>query len=239
MRSPERPGTVANGPRPSSFGAHEFPYRSKLLSSLRALILLWDSPALQGEILAKSGQTVDQPAHAALRHLLAWGPTRPSALAEVLGTGSSNVSKIVGRLEDDGLVARATDEADRRATVIRLTAHGERAARDVYALGDRVIAEVLETWTLTDVRRYTALTQRFVADAITSAARMRERGLKRERLPSAVRWPMSAVDATAGVEPATLPGMSRSPGPPGSPRGVSTINETSRPKPHVTDRFPP
>jgi|GEM_PF-3281666 len=26
------------------------------------------------------------------------------------------------------------------------------------------------------------------------------------------------VDATAGVEPATLPGMSRCPGPPGSPR---------------------
>ncbi|WP_164515437.1 MarR family transcriptional regulator [Microbacterium sp. 10M-3C3] len=158
--------------------ARGYPYRSRLLSSLSALILLWDSPVLQGEILARSGETIDQPAHAALRHLLAWGPTRPSALAVVLGTGASNVSKIVGRLEADGLVARVVADDDRRATVIRLTERGEGAAHGVYALGDRMIAEVLEHWSLDDIRRYTALTERFVSDAITSTARMRERGLR-------------------------------------------------------------
>lgn len=156
----------------------EFLYRSKLLSSLSALILMWDSPALQDEILAKSGETLDRGAHQTLRHLLAWGPSRPSALATVLGTGASNVSKIIGRLEQDGLVERGTDEDDRRATVIRLTPSGEEAARGVYALGDRMIAEVLEGWSLGDVRRYTALTERFVTDAITSTAQMRERGLR-------------------------------------------------------------
>ncbi|KQQ06040.1 MULTISPECIES: MarR family winged helix-turn-helix transcriptional regulator [unclassified Rathayibacter] len=155
----------------------DFPYRSELLANLSALILLWESPTLQGQILARSGETLDQPSHQTLRHLLAWGPLRPTALAEALGTGASYISKIVGRLESDGLVRRTTDPADRRATLISLTEVGESAARGVYALGDRMIAEVLEDWSEDDVRRYTGLTERFVADAIASAARMRERGL--------------------------------------------------------------
>lgn len=158
--------------------ARDFPYRSQLLSSLSALILVWNSPALQGEILAKSGESLDQPAHQALRHLLAWGPARPGGLAEVLGCGASNVSKIIGRLDHDGFVVRTTDKNDGRAAVIRLTKRGEEAARGVYALGDRMIAEVLEGWSPGDVQDYTALTERFVADAITSTTKMRDRGLR-------------------------------------------------------------
>lgn len=158
--------------------APDFPYRSELLASLSALILLWDSPAVQGQILAKSGESIDQQSHAALRHLAAWGAMRPTALSEVLGTGASHVSKIVGRLEDAGLVRRSTDPTDGRATLITLTAEGEVAARGVYELGDRMINEVLENWSAADVELYTALTQRFVNDAITSADRMLERGLR-------------------------------------------------------------
>src|SRR6478752_9931206 len=84
----------------------DFPYRSELLANLSVLILLWESPALQGQILAKTGESLDQPSHQTLRHLLAWGSMRPSALAEVLNTGASHVSKILRRLEDDGLVQR-------------------------------------------------------------------------------------------------------------------------------------
>ena len=158
--------------------AQDFPYRSELLSNLSALILLWDSPGVQGQILAKSGETLDQPSHQALRHLLAWGSMRPTALSEALGTGASHVSKILGRLENAGLVLRATDPSDRRATVISLTQEGENAARGVYELGDRMISEVLEGWSDADVRRYTALTERFVSDAISAADRMLERGLR-------------------------------------------------------------
>lgn len=154
-----------------------FPYRSRLLSSLSALILVWDSPAVQGEILSKSGEAWDQACHQTLRHLLAWGPTRPSVLAESLGTGASNVSKIVGRLAHRGLVVRVRDGIDRRAHLITLTDRGNRAARDVYALGDKMIREVLIGWSTSDVENYTALTERFVSDAIRSSIRMREQGL--------------------------------------------------------------
>ena len=158
--------------------AGAFPYRSDLLANLSALILVWDSPAFQGQILAKSGESIDQQSHQTLRHLLAWGPMRPTALAEVLGTGASHVSKIVRRLEGDGLVMRATDPSDRRANLISLTAAGETAAHGVYALGDRMIEEVLDGWSPADVRLYTELTERFVQNALDSAERMLERGLR-------------------------------------------------------------
>ncbi|WP_354697900.1 hypothetical protein DSM112329_03556 [Paraconexibacter sp. AEG42_29] len=161
--------------------ASDFPYRSPLLASLSALILLWDTPSMQSQILIKSGETLDQPAHQALRHLLAWGSMRPKALSEVLGTGASHVSKILGRLEQDGLVERSTDPSDGRATLINLTPAGEVAARGVYELGDRMIAEVLSGWSAADVRRFTALTERFVDDAIRAAEQMRERGLRPEQ----------------------------------------------------------
>lgn len=155
----------------------DFPYRSELLANLSALILLWDSPALQGQILARTGESLDQPSHQTLRHLLAWGSMRPTALANVLNTGASHVSKILRRLEDDGLIERTADATDRRATLVSLTPSGEAAARSVYALGDRMISEVLDGWSAPDVRNYTALTKRFVADALAAADRMLERGL--------------------------------------------------------------
>lgn len=160
-----------------SLSASDFPYRSELLANLSALILLWDSPAIQGDILAKTGESIDQQSHQTLRHLLAWGPMRPTTLSQALATGASHVSKIVRRLEGDGLVKRTTDPTDRRATLISLTEAGEVAAHSVYALGDRMITEVLEGWSTEDIDRYTALTKRFVKDAITAAERMLERGL--------------------------------------------------------------
>jgi DNA-binding MarR family transcriptional regulator len=166
---------LTEGTQPLAAG--NFPYRSQLLANLSALILLWDSPSVQGEILAKTGESLDQPSHQTLRHLLAWGSMRPTTLADALGTGASYVSKIVRRLENDGLVVRSTDPSDRRASLISLTDEGEVAARGVYALGDRMIEEVLSAWSASDVRRYTDLTERFVTDAISAAERMRERGL--------------------------------------------------------------
>src|SRR5690349_15799879 len=121
--------SVSERPEAQRRIAADFPYRSELLANLSALILLWDSPAIQGQILAKTGGAVDQQSHAALRHLLAWGAMRPTALSEVLGTGASHVSKIVGRLEETGLLSRSTDPTDRRATLITLTEEGEAAAR--------------------------------------------------------------------------------------------------------------
>ena len=139
----------AAGAGKRSLGAGDFPYRSELLANLSALILLWDSPAFQGEVLAKSGESIDQQSHSTLRHLLAWGPMRPTALSDALGTGASHISKIVRRLENDGWVQRTTDPSDGRATLINLTEAGEAAylhTRPVYegAVRDMVLSNLDE-----------------------------------------------------------------------------------------------
>jgi DNA-binding MarR family transcriptional regulator len=159
--------------------AGDFPYRSELLASLSALILLWESPGLQREILTASGEPIDQPAHQALRHLLAAQPMRAGELAQAMGTGASNISKIVKRLEAEGMVARETDPDDTRSTRISLTAEGTEAARHIYDLGDDMIAQVLARWSTRDIARYTELTKRFTTDAIAAAEDMRRDGLNR------------------------------------------------------------
>ncbi|WP_369371202.1 MarR family winged helix-turn-helix transcriptional regulator [Promicromonospora sp. Populi] len=157
----------------------DFAYRSELLASLSALILLWESPGLQSEILTSSGEPIDQPAHQALRHLAAAQPMRPSDLAQAMGTGASNVSKIVRRLEEGGFVVRERDPEDTRSTLIALTPQGVSAAHHIYDLGDDMIAQVLVGWSQRDVSRFTELTKRFVTDAIAAAEDMRHSGLRR------------------------------------------------------------
>jgi DNA-binding MarR family transcriptional regulator len=150
-----------------------------LLASLSALIALWDSPRLQREVLARTGETIDQPAHQVLRHLGFRGPLRPSRLAAELGTGASHVSKIIRRLEERELVERVRDPLDARATLIALTELGAEQTRHVFDLGDDLVAMVTNDWSAEDVAAYTALTARFTTDAVRAAKIMRESGIVR------------------------------------------------------------
>ena len=108
--------------------------------------------------------------------------SRSEGMSQVELAGSCEIDpmsmvRILDRMESDGWVERRADPTDRRATLVSLTPSGEAAAHSVYALGDRMISEVLEGWSGPDVRKYTALTERFVADALAAADRMLERGL--------------------------------------------------------------
>jgi DNA-binding MarR family transcriptional regulator len=152
------------------------PYRSDLMASLGALLNLWDSPDFHLSVTTRSGDELDEAGHRMIRHLSFRGPLRPSALAEELGTGRSNVSKIVGRLEQEGLVVRRPDMEDSRATRVQLTADGLRVAQRMYDLGDRLAEQVLREWDAEDVDRYTALTARFARAALANAEAIRREG---------------------------------------------------------------
>jgi DNA-binding MarR family transcriptional regulator len=61
----------------------------------------------------------------------------PSELAERLGIARPTASRLVDRLVRQGLVARRTDDGDRRRVTLRLTRNGARrveAARDAVCL---------------------------------------------------------------------------------------------------------
>ena len=54
---------------------------------------------------------------------------RPSDLADVLPITPSGVTRLIDRLERDGVVERRACAADRRGTVVALTAHGAEVFR--------------------------------------------------------------------------------------------------------------
>ncbi len=76
------------------------------------------------------------------------GPTPMGRLADELGVGLSNVSGIVGRLEEKGVVARVHDETDRRMVLAELTSAGTAMlehVEDTRMAHMRTLVELLST----------------------------------------------------------------------------------------------
>ena len=69
----------------------------------------------------------------ALSVLTRHGPQRLTALAEHLGIAARSATEVVDHLQARGLVERRGDPADRRATLVSLTAGGAAAADGIRA----------------------------------------------------------------------------------------------------------
>ena len=72
--------------------------------------------------------------------LLTSGQLRMSDLARGLGLSAGGATKVVGRLEEMGLLAREPDSDDRRATRVGLTDSGRDALKAAAALIDGTLA---------------------------------------------------------------------------------------------------
>ncbi len=79
----------------------------------------------------------------ALSYLRGHGPTAQQQLAERLCMDASSLVCLLNELEEDELVARKRDRADRRRAIVELTSHGERALCEVDAALETVENEVL------------------------------------------------------------------------------------------------
>jgi DNA-binding MarR family transcriptional regulator len=69
----------------------------------------------------------------ALGELMRHGAMRPGALAEHLHIAPRSATEVVDDLQERGLVERAPDPADRRATLVRLTGVGAAAGTEIKA----------------------------------------------------------------------------------------------------------
>ena len=90
-------------------------------------------------------------------HALAQGGTqRMSDLSDTLGVAARTVTSLVDGLEADGLVRRVPHPADRRATLVELTAGGADAGRALMAEYHAGADELFEELSPTDRRHLVA-----------------------------------------------------------------------------------
>ena len=68
------------------------------------------------------------------------GPLRAGDLAEAEAINPTLLSRVVGRLEEAGLVARARDPEDGRAALVEVTKEGRRAMRRLRARRNKVLS---------------------------------------------------------------------------------------------------
>lgn len=81
-----------------------------------------------------------------LRHLVLEGPSRVSQLARWQAVDRSTMTSQVARLERAGLVSRASDPADGRASIISVTAEGRDALTGGLDAARAVFTDLLGDW---------------------------------------------------------------------------------------------
>ncbi|RZT86617.1 DNA-binding MarR family transcriptional regulator [Pseudonocardia sediminis] len=102
--------------------------------------------------LARIGRTVDRQVRgdamtrtqvSVLGTVSRLGPIAMGELAEIEGVNPTMLSRIVGKLENGGLLARETDPGDRRVVRVAATEHGLRTQEHLRSERTRVLGEHL------------------------------------------------------------------------------------------------
>ncbi|MGO4594700.1 MarR family winged helix-turn-helix transcriptional regulator [Leifsonia sp. 2TAF2] len=88
------------------------------------------------------------------------GPIHAGALADMLYTDKSVISRQVKLLEDMGFVERKTDPEDRRASFIAATPEAIEKVNEVRAADQATLYRSLRRWSDEDVRRLAGLLER-------------------------------------------------------------------------------
>jgi DNA-binding MarR family transcriptional regulator len=114
------------------------PNRTAIASRLR-LVVARTARRLRQE--AGAGLSPSQ--NAALATIDRHGPLTPSELATHERIQRPTVTRLLARLEEDGLVSRAPDPADRRSSLISLTDDGRALLRAVRSRKDAYLAQRL------------------------------------------------------------------------------------------------
>ena len=96
--------------------------------------------------------------------LVRMGPVRQGALAELMHTDPSTVSRHVGSLVERGLVKRVADETDGRASRLVVTDAGHEALDQLRRERESYLERVTADWSDEDLTMLGALLQRLLDD---------------------------------------------------------------------------
>jgi DNA-binding MarR family transcriptional regulator len=113
------------------------------------------------QMMAEAQYSVEWSASVLISHLAVEGPMRSSALAELVQSDPSTVSRQVASLVKDGFVERRADPVDGRASVLAITERGQHAHLDRCRRRNERYQEMLVGWDQDEVREFTAHLARF------------------------------------------------------------------------------
>jgi DNA-binding MarR family transcriptional regulator len=98
------------------------------------------------------------------RWLYAFGPARPSAIAEGVHMDRSSTSTLIGRMRTFGLLEAVPDPSDRRSVIVGLSVDGrERVASTLQDRGAELRARTRD-WTDDDLARLVDLLGRLASE---------------------------------------------------------------------------
>jgi DNA-binding MarR family transcriptional regulator len=116
------------------------------------------------QFLAAAKHNVEWSASVIINCVACGGPIRTTAIAEVVQSDPSTVSRQVASLVNEGLLERRADPVDGRASLLVITPKGEAAYREIEGVRNEHFAGMLSGWSERDLRRFTALLRRFTDD---------------------------------------------------------------------------
>jgi DNA-binding MarR family transcriptional regulator len=116
-------------------------------------------------VLAERARKIHPDLQSSSYLMLSWlnqrGPQRASSMVESFGIDKGAISRQVQHLVDLGLVDRAPDPEDGRATLVSASADAVRRLDDVTAERRRLLDERLDDWSDADLDGFVELLRRY------------------------------------------------------------------------------
>ncbi len=116
------------------------------------------------QIAAVSGGEIEAAAYSIIFRLLYDGPMRSGALAELLYSDASTISRQAAALVKRGLIERRADPADGRASVLAVTDAGRELAASLRQRRNAMLDNVLKNWSDEERTALGQMMRRFVDD---------------------------------------------------------------------------
>ncbi len=138
--------------------------RERCIRALGAMLnaLVSQSRALTAQAAATFHAELQPAAFHIALWLNAFGPAKPSAVAQAVGMDRSAASRLTRELVRLGLVATSTDPSDRRSSVLSLTVDGRRRMQVAMRAKGAVFRHRVASWSEDDLVLCTDLLRRLL-----------------------------------------------------------------------------
>jgi DNA-binding MarR family transcriptional regulator len=156
----------------------------ELAGALLDLVGFLNSPQRDDFILREAGVSLDRALFPLLVRLGVLGELGVVELADQVGRDHSTVSRLVAKLESQGLVVRQARDGDQRVRAARITPAGEAVVAAIAQARQTQFDRLFRSWSDKDREALGRLNRRF-ADALLRAAAEQDGKPERKRAAEA------------------------------------------------------